>query len=726
MTSSEWIELFFSEAYEKQINDLVLEDWDYDVPIHSIRNYVEAVIAIPYTEFIDYVKHNYAGTTFRAADIPQFIKYANCEINLVDYLLGEDNRGCTPTEIGAKLNDLFEKSQRGDISYATRHLGSARILGLAYEYFGHWYLNCLSYVYGSLNHEERNSLVARTMLRSPFFKAIFAGRSRRIVLSHYLDRFSPVFTKKHFLPIVRLIDICVYEAQKSGRKIFFDSRYADRKPIGESFNVDVLVKPSSSRSLARYVEEVKGWYSMSEKDARRLVEKHRKGDRNALEELVKATQPIVIRTASDFNFAPKEDIIQEGNLGLLAGIENFELERQVSLYGYLSFWVIRYIQSYKDSTSNLVRIPGNKFALISSVKEQAKQYQQKHGYMPTCEELDWGTASDEESKIAYDIMMSMTQHDCQATTIDEETLYADENHYSPERNTNLESLNYDLHHLINFLNKREANIVLEYFGMDGKRSETFGNIGSKLGMTRERIRQIFVKCTYKLRVLAKAKYKIGVLSEKEREVLNIMLENRTRAFRADIAERTKEESAPRVEIKPHQPTETTPIEHSVNKIVDEAHRAIAQYSSDKSDVSNSPAMQGAKAGDKIFYNGKICIVLENISRGDSFRLSIKYEDGKIDNIQDNKAKYKIIKNFAKQSLHFNRENDAFSHKNRNVRSTKSLEERILGVVRKHNGIKAIDIARIIGKNRSKINSILYRLKDKGICTIDNNYLWKTE
>jgi RNA polymerase primary sigma factor len=648
MTSSEWIELFFSEAYEKQINNLVLEDWDYDVPILSIRNYVEQIIAIPYTEFIAYVKEHFAGATYRATDIPQFIKYSNCEINLVNYLLGEDNRGCTPTEIGEELNDLFEKNVRGNASYATRHLGSAKMLGLAYEYFGHWYLNCLSYAYVDLNKEEREAMVARAMLRSPFFKAVFASSNRRIVLSDFLNRFSPIFARKHFLSVVRLIDICINEAQRSGRKILFDSRLADRKPLGDIFNIDSIAKPFSTRSLMRYVEEVKGWYSMSEKDARRLVDKHRKGDRNALEELVKAAQPIVIRNASELDFAPKEDIIQEGNLGLLAGIENFELDRRVSLFGYLSFWVKRYLQSYKDSLGNLVRIPINKFTLINSVKEQAKQYLQNHGYMPPCEELDWGLASEEESKIAYNIMMSMEEYDSQTTTIEEDTLYADDKVYSPERTTDLESLNFELHHLIHFLSMREEIIVLDYFGMDGRRSETFESIGSKLGLTRERIRQIYEKSIRKLRILAKAKNGVGTLNEKEREELTNMIKNGARAFREDVRERAKEKIYKKYEPKPQRTMELTALEGRDDTAGNKAHNAIVPSVTARSSVANSPAKHEANVGDKILYNGNACVVLEKIPRGDSFRLSIRYEDGRIDNIQDDMNKYSIIKKSVKE------------------------------------------------------------------------------
>lgn len=676
MTSSEWIELFFSEAYEKQINDLVLEDWDYDMPILSIRNYVEQIIAIPYTEFIAYVKKNFTGTTYRATDIPQFIKYSNCEINLVNYLLGEDNRGCTPTEIGEKLNDLFEQNKRGNASYATRHLRSAKMLGLAYEYFGHWYLNCLSYAYVDLNKEEREAMVARAMLRSPFFKAVFANSNRRIVLSDFLNCFSPTFAQKHFLSVVRLIDICINEAQRNGRKILFDSRLADRKPLGDFFNIDSIAKPFSTRSLMRYVEEVKGWYSMSEKDARRLVDKYRKGDRNALGELVKAAQPIVIRNASEFDFASKEDIIQEGNLGLLAGIENFELERRVSLYGYLSFWVKRYLQSYKDSLANLVRIPINKLTLINSVKEQAKQYLQNHGYMPPCEELDWGLASEEESKIAYNIMMSMAEYDSQTTMIDEDTLYADDKVYSPERTTDLESLNFELHHLIRFLSMREEIIVLDYFGMDGRRTETFETIGNKLGLTRERIRQIYEKSIRKLRILAKAKNGIGTLNEKERKELTNMIENGARAFREDVVEQPKERIHQQYEPKPQCTMGPTALQQKDDTAGNEARKTIAPSTTDRSPVANSPVKHGANVGDKILYNGNICVVLERILRVDSFRLLIRYEDGRIDNIQDDRKKYSVIKNGVKVRKPHVREDIEPSRRNNKVsRPSKASPQR---------------------------------------------------
>ena len=357
-----------------------------------------------------------------------------------------------------------------------------------------------------------------------------------------------------------------------------------------------------------------------------------------LKNLVKAAQPIVIRNASEFDFAPKEDIIQEGNLGLLAGIDNFELERRVSLYGYLSFWVKRYLQSYKDSLANLVRIPINKFTLINSVKKQTRQYLQNHGYMPPCEELDWGLASEEESKIAYNIMMSMAEYDSQTTMIDEDTLYADEKAYSPERTTDLESLNFELHHLIHFLSKREENIVLDYFGMDGRRTETFETIGSKLGLTRERIRQIYEKSIRKLRILAKAKNGIGTLNEKEREELTNMIKNGARAFREDVSERAKE-----IIHQKYEPKDPTALEGKDDTAGNKARNAIVPSVTDRSPVANSPAKHGANVGDKILYNGNVCVVLERISRGDSFRLSIRYEDGRIDNIQDDRKKYSIIK-----------------------------------------------------------------------------------
>lgn len=490
--------------------------------------------------------------------------------------------------------------------------------------------------------------------------------NRRIVLSDFLNRFSPIFARKHFLSVVRLIDICINEAQRNGRKILFDSRLADRKPLGDIFNIDSIAKPFSTRSLMRYVEEVKGWYSMSEKDARRLVDKHRKGDRNALEEFVKAAQPIVIRNASEFDFAPKEDIIQEGNLGLLAGIENFELERRVSLYGYLSFWVKRYLQSYKDSLANLVRIPINKFTLINSVKKQTWQYLQKYGYMPPFEELDWGLASEEESKIAYNIMMSMAEYDSQTTMIDEDTLYADEKAYSPERTTDLESLNFELHHLIHFLSKREENIVLDYFGMDGRRTETFETIGSKLGLTRERIRQIYEKSIRKLRILAKAKNGIGTLNEKEREELTNMIEKGAPAFKENVVDRGKEKIHQKYGPEP-QRTEPTVLERKDDTAGNDARKTIVPLVTDRNPVANFPAKHEANVGDKILYNGNACVVLERIPRGDSFRLSIRYEDGRIDNIQDDMKKYSIIKKSVKErkprvreDLEPSRENDKVS------------------------------------------------------------------
>ena len=208
--------------------------------------------------------------------------------------------------------------------------------------------------------------------------------------------------------------------------------------------------------------------------------------------------------------------------------------------------------------------------------------------------------------------------------------------------------------------------MLDYFGMDGRRTETFETIGSKLGLTRERIRQIYEKSIRKLRILAKAKNGIGTLNEKEREELTNMIEKGAPAFKENVVDRGKEKIHQKYGPEP-QRTEPTVLERKDDTAGNDARKTIVPLVTDRNPVANFPAKHEANVGDKILYNGNACVVLERIPRGDSFRLSIRYEDGRIDIIQDDMKKYSIIKKSVKErkprvreDLEPSRENDKVS------------------------------------------------------------------
>lgn len=169
MTNKEWIELFFSESFEKQINDLILEDWDYEIPRDSILNYANHILSIPYIDYINYTEPAFFIDDY---DFPKISIDRNETIAILDYFLQEDNRGLTESEVGHLINRICHKNYSNVNDYGAKILNAAQVIGLVYEYFGKWYLNCLAYVFDELSEEKSQSLISRMILRNKAIASI--------------------------------------------------------------------------------------------------------------------------------------------------------------------------------------------------------------------------------------------------------------------------------------------------------------------------------------------------------------------------------------------------------------------------------------------------------------------------------------------------------------------------------------------------------------------------
>ena len=639
--------MFFSESFEKQINELILEDIDYEIPRESILNYVLHVIEVPYKDFLDYVS-SLESDICNKFDVPFFEKYAYCESNLIEYLISQDNKGCTEEEVGKYLARKEWSIKGSTAYYGSKHLHSAKILGIVYEYYNHWYLNCIGYVYEVLNKRQRTSLLARTILRSPFFRELFSNlKSPVIYIENYMRKFSDRFVKMHLKSIVFFSEICVKEALVSNIVLKVKCLSPKYKSIGDYMDVDSFIPNIASNSLRSYFKELKSFPIINEYEIRRLLKEYRNGNNNSLSIIVKASQLTVLNTALSFKTAPLEDTIQEGNIGVMNAIKNYDFERGVPYYGYLSFWVKRTMQSFCSSYPYLIHIPSNKLALLESFETRVQRLLQIYEFVPPSEMFNFENISEKERGKTYDLLCNI---DSIVDSLEEEKLYADER-YSADYYLDLESLKYQLNHYLYFLSNRESDIITSYFNLNGKNEITLTDIANRYNRTRERIRQIFEAGMRRLRILHMFKYAPSLLTVTDRDyVMERIKAKRTESSFQDQLKKERTKIAQKVfQQNKNKSKKSNNKSNSARKTQNKAVKQIRQtfhlpnHNVIEKTTPNSDTLPNTvKIGDRILYDSKPCTVLEKRTKYGFTRLILKYDNGTYDNVPDNTDRYRII------------------------------------------------------------------------------------
>lgn len=174
MDNEEIIELFFSKYNEQAFNEKILEDIDYEIPHNLVLNYVRSVIQVPFNEYVKYVI-KYTEDEFdpiEIEDIPVFYNLVDCRERMIDLMLMEDNRGLKLMEIGSYVKTHSISMNPGYTVVGRKSVQVAETLGIVYEYYNHWYLNCVAYVFDELSRQELQAFYARAILRNGFVKML--------------------------------------------------------------------------------------------------------------------------------------------------------------------------------------------------------------------------------------------------------------------------------------------------------------------------------------------------------------------------------------------------------------------------------------------------------------------------------------------------------------------------------------------------------------------------
>ena len=249
----------------------------------------------------------------------------------------------------------------------------------------------------------------------------------------------------------------------------------------------------------------------------RLLKEMEEGHR-ARERLVKANSRLVVSVARKYigRGVPLADLIQEGSLGLMRAIERFDPERGYRLSTYAIWWIRQAITRAVAYQGRTIRLPAHVVEEISRLNRASRRLTKELGREPTEEELA------EELDISPEKVADLTRVAAEPVSLDipvgEEEISSlaefieDEVTPPPTAEASHSLLEEQLEEVLASLTPREAKVIRLRFGLDGGRSYTLEEVGQKIGLTRERVRQIQAEALRHLRHPSRSRLLRGYLN----------------------------------------------------------------------------------------------------------------------------------------------------------------------------------------------------------------------
>ena len=260
-----------------------------------------------------------------------------------------------------------------------------------------------------------------------------------------------------------------------------------------------------SASLDKYLQEIGREQLLPVEEEVELSQRIRKGDRRALDKLVRANLRFVVSVAKQYQNQGLSlpDLINEGNVGLKKAAEKFDETRGFKFISYAVWWIRQTILQALAEQSRIVRLPLNQVSAVNKITKAMTKFEQEYERKPSADELA-ELVNELPEKISDSLRASGRHVSVDAPFIEgEENSLLDvmTNPDSPMADKGLvsESLSTEIDRALGVLNEREKQIIERSFGINNQPEMTLEEIGETFGLTRERVRQIREKAIRKLR-----------------------------------------------------------------------------------------------------------------------------------------------------------------------------------------------------------------------------------
>jgi RNA polymerase primary sigma factor len=278
----------------------------------------------------------------------------------------------------------------------------------------------------------------------------------------------------------------------------FDSEPEPREEVAE---------PITSDPLKLYVRQIGDGRLLTPAEERELARRKDEGDLEAKQRLIEGNLRLVMSITRNYTRAgvPLLDLIQEGNLGLIRAVEKFDYTLGFKLSTYATWWIRQAISRALAEQSRTIRLPVHVADQVRKIQRARRTLGQKLSRDPTIDEI--AAESGFAAQRVTELLDLVQEHVSLDTPVgDGESLMGDliEDPLAaePEAETTERLRSAELAWAIRQLKPRQQRVLIERFGLQGRAPKTLEEVGTILGITRERVRQLETRALRDLRTVA--------------------------------------------------------------------------------------------------------------------------------------------------------------------------------------------------------------------------------
>lgn len=269
--------------------------------------------------------------------------------------------------------------------------------------------------------------------------------------------------------------------------------------------IDLLDGIGTEDPVRMYLKEIGTVPLLTADEELDLAKRKAEGDEYAKDRLIEANLRLVVSIAKRYTGRGMSflDLVQEGNLGLIKGVEKFDYTKGYKLSTYATWWIRQSVTRALADQARTIRVPVHMVETINKMSKMQRKLTLELGYEPSVTELAEALEMTEDK--VMEIMQIAREPASLETPIGEEDdsnlgdFVADNNVLTPEGNVESVMLREHIDALLGDLKERERQVIVLRFGLEDGHPRTLEEVGKEFNVTRERIRQIEAKALRKLR-----------------------------------------------------------------------------------------------------------------------------------------------------------------------------------------------------------------------------------